>query len=49
MNAPIITTTREEQQTFGMWRLSAEDLARQVEADAEHGLAAEERGLAYFP
>ncbi|MGE0643158.1 MAG: cation-translocating P-type ATPase [Nitrospira sp.] len=25
-----------------MWRLSTEDVARQVEADAEHGLAAEE-------
>ncbi len=42
MNAPITTTASEEQQNIGMWRLSTEDLARQVEADAEHGLAAEE-------
>lgn len=42
MNAPITTTAREERQNIGMWRLSAEDLARQVEADPEHGLAAEE-------
>lgn len=42
MNAPITTNTREEPQRIGMWRLSTEDVARQVEADAEHGLAAEE-------
>ncbi|MDH5740113.1 MAG: cation-translocating P-type ATPase [Nitrospira sp.] len=42
MNAPITTTAREELQNIGMWRLSTEDLARQVEVDAEHGLTAEE-------
>ncbi len=42
MNAPITTTVREELQRIGTWRLSTEDVARQVEADAEHGLAAEE-------
>lgn len=42
MNAPVNTTAREEPQSIGMWRLSTEDVARQVETDAEHGLAAEE-------
>ena len=42
MNAPITTTVREERQNIGMWRFSTEDLARQVKADPEHGLAAEE-------
>ena len=36
------TIPEQERPTAEMWRLSAEDVARQVEADAEHGLAAEE-------
>jgi Ca2+-transporting ATPase len=42
MNASITTVPKEERQSTRMWRLSIEDLVRHVEADAEHGLAAEE-------
>lgn len=38
-STPIRETDRPAAE---MWRFSTEDLARQVEADAEHGLAAEE-------
>jgi Ca2+-transporting ATPase len=42
MKAAITTSLSEDRQNAGMWRLSSEDLARHLEADGEHGLAAEE-------
>ncbi len=42
MNTSSATIPEQERPTSEMWRLSAEDVARQVGADAEHGLAAAE-------
>lgn len=42
MNASSATIPGKEGQSAEMWRLSADEVARQVEADAEHGLTTEE-------
>ncbi len=42
MNTSSSTIPEQERPTAEMWRLSAEDMIRQVGADAEHGLTAEE-------
>lgn len=42
MNPSSTTIPEQERPTAEMWRLSAEDVVRQVGADAEHGLAIQE-------
>lgn len=42
MNPSSTTHSDKDRPNAEVWRFSAEDLARHVEADAEHGLAAEE-------